>query len=302
MLVAIAVAAIVCLPHGLWLLDNFHDATAGTINAMREDATGNPIADRWSGFGELVVSILDTSFAPIAFYLIVFRKKMLTIICAESIWTRVLGRTIVLSLVLVCLIAIIGIGASTISQKWLSPFLMMVPLYLCLKLDAAGEIDRDATSRMAIPVFSLAFGFLAYLTLGTLLAPLTGSYPKDSLPARPFLRQVLAEQTQARPFGYVIVGDLAMAGTARIELPGIPVIFPNLTEIEQADLFNKQADGLIIWQPRRDDRTIPPRIVAFLAEHGILANPAAVRILSVPFIQSGGKITASFAYLALAKH
>ncbi|TWF56944.1 glycosyltransferase family 39 protein [Neorhizobium alkalisoli] len=299
MLVTVAVALVICLPHGLWLIENFRAATVGTINAMRDDATGNPIADRWSGLSDLVVSIIDTSFAPIAFYLVVFRGKMLTIIRAESVWTRVLGRTIIFSLLLVCLIAIIGIGASTMSQKWLSPFLMMMPLYLCLKLDAAGPIDRNATPHMAVPVFLMAFGFIIYLMLSTLLAPFTGSYPKDSLPSRAFLREVVEKQMGGDLPGYIISGDMALAGAARLELRDVPVIMPNLNEIEQEQLYRPEADGLVIWQPKGHDTTIPPWTAAFLSAHGIVAKPDAVRILDVPFIRSRGKATAPFAYLVL---
>lgn len=292
----IAVAALIALPHAIWVFNNFRAATAETVEALRDDATGNFLMDRLNGLLELSTAVIDGSFVLVLFLLIAFGREMFDSLKAGTLWTRVTGRMFLLCLFAICLV-IFGLGATEMSQKWLSPFLLILPLYFCLKLEAAGAfLRRLGVARLALPVFALAFGFLTYLTAGNLLAPVIGKYQKDSLPSVPFVRQVLAE-SDSRP-EFIVADNMALAGSARIVAPRTPVL---LTAFDEADdLPLGAARGLLLW-PDTKDASLPTGMSNYLARQGI--DPAVVTSMTmdVPYAFSRGEKVERFHYAWIAR-
>jgi 4-amino-4-deoxy-L-arabinose transferase-like glycosyltransferase len=290
---ALAVTAAICLPHGLWLLGNLTEATDGTIRAMREDASGNPLLDRLSGLGTLAVAILAGTLPVLAFFLIAFRRPpLIEARTATSQWSRVIGRMLLLCLVAVGLIGL-GFGATTISEKWLSPFLVLLPLYLCLKLDAAGADSSRSVARMLFPVAALALGFIGYMALGNVIGPRLGQYNKENLPSGPFLREVLAERAGTNP-AYVIAADPFLAASARIELPGARILWPSFGQTPLLDATERGLLGLIVW--RVDGNEMPDGLSAYLQANGLEAERLAPATRAVPYLFSGGRDTVSFGF------
>ncbi len=289
---ALAVTAALCLPHGLWLLGNLTEATDGTIKAMREDASGNPILDRLSGLGTLAVAILSGTLPVLAFFLIAFRRSLVEARTAASEWTRVIGRMLLLCLVAVGLIGL-GFGATTISEKWLSPFLILLPLYLCLKLGSAGADSSRSVARMLFPVAALALGFIAYMALGNVIGPRLGQYNKENLPSGPFLREVLAERADTNP-AYVIAADPFLGGSARIELPSARILWPRFGQTPLLDTMERGQVGLIVW--RENGNGMPDGLSAYLQENGIDAERLATATKAVPYLFSGGRDTVTFGF------
>jgi 4-amino-4-deoxy-L-arabinose transferase-like glycosyltransferase len=296
----IAVAAVICLPHALWVLQNLQAATVGTINSMRDDATGNPVLDRLSGLFMLVTSTLDSVLPIAAFCVIAFRRDLLTSWRAQSLWTRVIGRALLLCLILVGLIGI-GLGATTISQKWLSPFVMLLPLYLCLKLDVAGGDLRGGTARLAWPVSILAFGFVAYLVIGNMLSPTLGRTAKENLPTAAAVRAALAELGHPSP-AFVIAGDSAMAAGARLSAPAARVILTSFNEGPAPDPALWDRPGLVIWKSGPGDFAMPEGLRAYVDAQALPGILLDIRQITVPYPYSGGELSATFGYAWLNRH
>jgi 4-amino-4-deoxy-L-arabinose transferase-like glycosyltransferase len=293
MIATIVIAAAICLPHALWVLDNFRTATAGTVNALRDDATGSFVGDRLNGLVELAASVMDGAFVLILFLLIAFRRELIACWSVGTLWTRVVGRMFLLSLVVIAFV-LLAMGATEMSQKWLSPFLLLLPLYLCLKLEAAGAFARRrGVAVLALPVFVLAFGFLVYLLAGNVLGPLIGKHPKDSLPTGAFMRQVLAERGPAEQPAFIIGGSRALVGSARIAAPRTPVLSPAF--IQDLPLPGGQARGLIVW-PGSDGPVLPPSIATYLAGLGIDPLTVERRAMDVPYDFSRGEKSETFNY------
>ncbi|RWX76147.1 glycosyltransferase [Neorhizobium lilium] len=297
---ALAIAAIICLPHALWVIQNLQAATVGTINSMRNDATGDPLFDRLNGLVMLVASTLDSLVPLLAFALIGFRRDLLKSWPASSMWTRVIGRAFLLCILLVGLIGI-GLGATTISQKWLSPFVMLLPLYLCLKLDAAGADTRRGTARFALPVFILAFGFILYLVVGNIVSPSLGRTAKENLPAADAVRQALAEPGHTEP-AFVIAGDLAMAAGARLAAPQARVVLPSFPEGPLPDPASWARTGLAIWRSDAATTALPEDLKIFLDAQGGKSAALDIRTLEVPYPYSGGQMKARFGYAWIDGH
>jgi len=290
-LATIAVTAVMCLPHGLWVLGNLNAATSSTIEAMRSDASGSAVLDRLEGIGMLLMSALTGALPPLLFFLFAFRRDLMDAWKAQNLWTRLTGRMFLLSLLLVGLIGV-GLGATNISEKWLSPFLLILPLYLCLKLDAAGAEARPAIPRLFFPVAVLAVGFLMYIALGNLAAPYLGRYEKENLPSSAFIRNVLAERGDRPLPAFIATSNTVLAASARMELPDVPVIIPNFAE----EAKPQKQHGLVVWQIRRGDVSMPAELVSTLEGMGVTASDLKPATLAVPYLFSGGKDKALFGY------
>ena len=291
---ALLLVAVICLPHGIWVLGNLTEATAGTIHAMRENASGNPLLDRLSGLGTLAVAILTGSLPVLAFFLIAFRRPLLDTWRAGNQWTRVIGRAILLCLVAVGLIGL-GFGATTISEKWLSPFLILLPLYLCLKLEAAGADTEKAIPRLLFPVAALALGFIVYIAMGNLAAPYMGKYEKENFPGRPFVAQIVAEHGGGKP-AYAIAGDPYLAASLRLELPDAYVLQPSFEQAPPPDTATRAGLGLIVWRISDVGTATPAGLVDYLKAAGVTGTVSAPAAKTVPYLFSGGRAGVAFGY------
>jgi len=289
MVPALAVVAVICLPHGLWVLGNLGEATAGTIKAMREDASGNPVLDRLSGIGTLFVAILTGGLPVLAFFLIAFRRSLTDAWRATNQWTRVIGRALLLSLIAVGLIGL-GFGATTISEKWLSPFLVLLPLYLCLKLEAAKADTSRGIPRLLFPVAILALGFVAYIALGNVVGPLFGNYTKENLPSGPFIEQIASEHPGPR-LAYVITDDPYLAASARLELPQARVLLPSFGQTPPLGEAERRQPGLIVWRDSALAALNP-----YLQANGVATEGLAPATKPVPYLFSGGRASVTFGY------
>lgn len=292
---ALLIVAVICLPHGLWVLGNLTEATAGTIKAMREDASGNPLLDRVSGIGTLVVAILTGSLPVLAFFLIAFGRPLLGARRATNQWTRVVGRTIVLCLIGVGLIGL-GFGATNISEKWLSPFLVLLPLYLCLKLEAAGAETGESIPRLLFPVAALALGFIVYIAIGNLAAPYMGRYEKENFPGRPFVKQVMAEHAGSRP-AYALALDPHLAASLRMELPRARIVLPTFEQgLPPADFVRGEL-GLVAWRTVSGNAAMPEALAAYLKANGIETEGLVPATKTVPYLFSSGRESVMFGYV-----
>ncbi|MFB9951289.1 glycosyltransferase family 39 protein [Rhizobium puerariae] len=291
---ALLVVVVICLPHGLWVLGNLTEATAGTIKAMREDASGNAVVDRLSGLGTLATATLAGTLPVLAFFLIAFRRPLVDTWRATSLWTRVIGRTILLCLVAVGMIGL-GFGATTISEKWLSPFLVLLPLYLCLKLDAAGVDTGRSIPRMLFPVSALALGFIAYMALGNVIGPHFGQYTKENLPSGPFIEEIMTEAKGGKP-AYVIAADPFLAASARLQMPDARVLLPSFGQTPLLNQSERNRPGLVIWRTDPGSALPPGGLEPYLQENGIAPERLIPTTRTVPYLFSGGRDGVTFGY------
>ncbi len=297
---AIAVAAVICLPHALWVLNNLQAATVGTINSMRDDATGDPLIDRLNGIVMLIASTLDSVVPILAIAFIGFRRDLAKTWAMGSLWTRVIGRAFLLCLALVGVIGIV-LGATTISQKWLSPFVMLLPLYLCLKLDLSPVDKPHATARLVWPILALTFGFIVYLVVGNVVSPLLGRTAKENLPTAEAVRRVLREPDHPQP-AFIIAGDTAMAAGARLAAPDAQVVLPSFTEGPAPAPSTWTSPGLVIWKSEEPAAVLPETLRIFLDAQRTTDGTMEVKTLSVPYPYSRGRSQAFFGYAWINRH
>ncbi|MDO1581604.1 ArnT family glycosyltransferase [Rhizobium oryzicola] len=290
---AVIVALVICLPHLLWALTHFETATEGTIHAMREGASGHAASDAVRGLLSIATSTLDIIVPVAGLFLFGFWRDCRTILRAQSRWTHMVGLTLVICLLIVALIGV-ALGASSIREKWLSPFLLLLPLYLSLKVDAARISPQEAIGRMAPPVFVVIVGFIVYLAIGNAVAPLIGKYGKEHIPYDQFLNTVIQERG-VKP-AYVVTDEQMLAGNSRLELQDVPIVYTDFQAPLPLARLAISGPGLVIWPIETGEVGIPEDIRALFAKNGISVNDTAPAILDVPYLFSGGKAFDHFGY------
>ncbi len=295
----VVIALVICLPHAVWIIEHFKAATSGTIAEMREDASHNGVFDRLRGLVMIVTSTLDGGLPLVAFFLFAFRRDLLASLRAQNPAARVLILTFGFSLLIIAIIAV-SLRATTITQKWLSPFLLLLPLYFCVKLDTARKDGLVGFLRLTIPAFIMAYGFLIYIATASLLGPSLGSRPKDSFPSIPFVRTVLAESGAQRPLHFILAESRVLAGSARIIAPETPVLTPSFSEEPEIDPALTKQGGLVLWEGKGD--AIPPRLREALDDAGLSAEALTPTTLNIPYVHSRDGRTAAFSYAWVAPH
>ncbi|MCK8781732.1 glycosyltransferase family 39 protein [Rhizobium sp. NTR19] len=291
---AVAVAALICLPHLFWVLGNLNEATSGTIAAMREDASGDAVNDRITGLLAMLGALAGGGLPVLGFFLIAFRTALPKAWRATSPWTRIIGRTILICLILVALVAL-GFGASNISEKWLSPFLLLVPLYLCLKIEAAGADATASVERFVLPVSVLALGGIIYLAIGVVIGPMFGKYAKENWPSTPFIHEVIERHGGDMP-AYVIATDPYLAGSARTEIPEAKVIFTGFKQVQTITEDELRGGGLVVWPLDGDATQTPAYLGPFLQQYGIKPEVLVPSTLAVPYRYSWRDDRVGFGY------
>ncbi|TNM65601.1 ArnT family glycosyltransferase [Aliirhizobium smilacinae] len=294
LITTIVIAGLICLPHALWFFGNIDAATEGTIDEMRDDPTGHFLVDRLDGIATLIGAAIKGALPLVIFMAIAFGRELWASRQTETIWTRVTGRMFLLCLLIVGLISF-GLGATTISQKWLSPFLLILPVYLCLKIEAAGGFVRrpNGVAVLALPASLLAFGFLLYLMAGNVLAPLHGRYQKDSFPSMPFVRQVLAEAEKDNRPDVIVADGMTLAAGARITAPDIPTALPGFRR--SSVFIAPQGRMLVIWNGAGGPE-LPHKLGEFLRSNGIDTAALVAKTTEVAYPFTGGRDTERFNY------
>ena len=292
---AMLMALVIALPHLVWALMNIELATAGTVEAMREGASGDVARDGIRGLISILLSMMKGAAPVFAIFAIVFFRDIGAILKASSRWSRVIGWMIVICLLLVALIGV-GFGASNIRQKWLSPFQMLLPLYLTLKIAAAGIETRQSVARMGVPVMAIVTLSVLYFAAANVIAPYLGRYSKEHTPYQPMLERVVGQRDE-RP-AFILTDDLMMAGNARLEYTTVPVLMPQLQPIALADVM-RRGPGLIVWPLRDDGDGLSNALKNMLSENGIGPEALNVSYIDVPYNFAQDGDTMRFGYLWL---
>jgi 4-amino-4-deoxy-L-arabinose transferase-like glycosyltransferase len=246
-LLTLAIAGLVFLPHALWMVTNMDRVLTTTVHTMSEQGAGGKLSD--IGFG--LIELLKTGVAIIApttvVFLLIFRGSFLRGLRARSEWSDFVGR-ILLSTIVILLALILVVTLTEFRDRWLLPFLFLLPAYFCLKLDAAGrQSQADVTRFLYVPIVMMV-ALPLVLGGGILFARFFHSYEHLNTPYATFVnRIVVAEGKQPSA---VVTTTWHKAGNMRVNMPHTSVIS---TEYPASDL-SLQSIGkgpvLLVWNER----------------------------------------------------
>ncbi|MDH4390537.1 MAG: glycosyltransferase family 39 protein [Aquabacterium sp.] len=218
LLVPLVVVAVL-LPHGLWLLDHWADATGGTLAKMGA-GTSNPLG--WAEGVGLGLASLGQALLGFSALLVV----VLALVCGRALWAglrqppagpagtvhRLLRRLVLLTLALLVLMVLAG-ASTTFRDRWLQPFLFMLPLLL---LGALPQPGAAVLRRLGLAMALMA-------TLVTVLLGLRvwhhgqGDDPDElNMPVRAFAQALAVQGLGA---ARLVADDAVLGGGLRLHLP-----------------------------------------------------------------------------------
>lgn len=260
-LLTIGIAALVALPHAIWFVQNIGNATAGTIAKMTGDAPANMLERDLQGLSSVSKAALGVAAVAFILFAVAFGDKLFTALRAGNEWTRLIERTwLIAFLALVCLI--LFAGATDIRDRWLVPLVIPLPLYLCLKLEAAGVDSRRPAGKFLVIAVAIMAIIPSILALRIVTAGWVGEYQKLNVPYGPMVEQLVREKP-----GVIVAGDTQLAGTMRLHAAGIPVMTPNSPQFTPAVPQGRPI--LVVWRygNRADTEgpaTMPDSLAAFI--------------------------------------
>ncbi|WP_075635452.1 glycosyltransferase family 39 protein [Rhizobium rhizosphaerae] len=247
-LVAAAFAVLVFLPHGLWLWQNSGIAAAETLGKLEDDgAPVSMLADLAGGVLSLAGATLGfTGLTLLVFALAAGKADGASALRAQSLPTRLIGR-MMLVFIAILLITTLATDADSFKERWLSPVLIFLPLYLCLKAEAAGLNGRRLLARILPVALVIAVLVPSILLLRVTAAGWTGKYNKQNVPYAA-LSRLIAEAVPEAPGAVILSADRQLAGNLRLNFPAAAVVTPDYERFERAAFDTANRPVLVVWR------------------------------------------------------
>ncbi|GCA48976.1 dolichyl-phosphate-mannose-protein mannosyltransferase [Sinorhizobium sp. KGO-5] len=293
---AIAVATLIVLPHAYWMLQNFGFASGGTLNEMREREAEGFLLQAFYGVYSLGSAVIGGSLVPLLVFGLVFRGKFRAIWQAESQWSRIIGRMLALCLIAVLLV-VLGVAATHVREKWLVLFLVLIPLYLCLKFEAANIDLTDSLRRFFLLVLVIVLGALVLVSARAVVRPWFGDYSRLNIPYAALAEAVA--QAEGQP-ALILANDKQIAGNLRMQFSGAQVTMPSPSNALPVDMSKRPL--LAVWHDdAQPEAPVPDLLRNALSALGIPDAAAAPRHLALPYLYGTGEDRYSFSYIWVAE-
>ena len=250
--VTAVVALAITLPHALWFLGNIQAATDRTMGKLIRETDTSYFLRVVDGVTTLAISTIGFSIVTIVIFALAFGRNWREILRASSRWTRFFERLLAL-LYLFLLVVILAGGVDSIRDRYLTPYLLILPLYLCLKLDAADPEVRRGFKTFVETTAGIMIIVPIILVLRITTAGWTGQYSYLNIPIENFGNFLAADV--GRPA--VIVSDnLPLLGNMRVQFPQTPAVLPGYADFRPAVGPSAEHPVVVTWMQWRD-RELP---------------------------------------------
>lgn len=278
MILTVVIAGAIVAPHAVWFIGHVSEATELTVLKLARNAGDNP--GPLTGLLALLEAVAAITLPTLAVFALAFGRSLFRAWPFESAWTRLLGRILVISTLLLLLLVLSG-GATYIRHRWLVPLFFLLPLYLCAKLEAAGERPVGANRRFGAVVLAIMILVPTLIFVRPFLGTL-GHYSKQNIPYAQAVTDILASNEKTPSI--ILAADQQLAGNIRLNTDDIPVMVRGYEWLEQP--FDRTAPVLAVW--RRDDGRPAPKMPndfqAWIeAMTGSAAKDVEVRDIAVPY-------------------
>lgn len=298
-LVTAAVALVIVAPHALWLVQNFEIASHDTVTKLESGGQDGVLLQIARGLSQLPLTILAYCALTVVIFASIARGRFWPALRAGNPKTRLVEVMFgVLLVFLLCLVFFMG--TAELKTRWISPVLFILPLYICMKLDAYGMDDRDFLKRFVPVVLLLMVLIPASLVLRIVAAGPMNAHPKLTVPYEQFVEDVVKKP--AITPALVIAGDAFLAGNIRMQLADTPV------DTETYPLYSPPFDWsatkpiLLVWRANGDDGTkVPPEVESRLKLRIGMLPPLQPQTLALPYLYGSGGDLFRFGYAWVIK-
>ena len=281
-LVTAAVALAIVLPHAFWLFQNFEIASHDTVGKLAADAEGGTLAQIARGLGELPVTLLSFCALSVVVFASTFRTGFWPSMRAGNARTRLI-ETMFLILLVFLLFMVLFMGTAQMKVRWVSPVLFLLPMYLCMKIDASGAPIGNFLRRLMPVILMLMILIPASLFLRITAAGVMNSHPKLTVPYQAFIEETVKKPAVAPAL--VIAEDAFMAGNIRMQLPHTPVDTETYRLYSPPFSWSKDSPILLVWRhDGNDGPRVPARLVGRLKQRVGVLPPLQPQTIALPFI------------------
>ncbi|MGC4025184.1 MAG: glycosyltransferase family 39 protein [Mesorhizobium sp.] len=243
--ISMVMAALVVAPHGWWFINNWTRATTRTVGKLTLDASSSWIIQMGQGLSSLAEALLGTAAPCVLLFLLVFGRDLPASWRAHNKWTRLLERMF-LGLVVALLLMVLFAGVSNVKSRWLIPFSFLLPLYLCLKLEASGAHIAQAPRRMAAIALAIMIAIPATLYVRNTSIGALEHYGKQHVPYGAAVQEILASGDA--PPALIVTPDSYLPGNIRLHAPDIPVVAPSYPPSLAEYPFDANHPWLAVWR------------------------------------------------------
>lgn len=289
MLIALGVAALVFLPHGLWMLTVGRDygATLAELGAVgaRQSYLGNVAA----GLGSLVKAsaLFLAPFWIVA--LVLFWPVLRRPAPPARPWLRVLPIALAIGLVLLALTVLIA-EVTYFKDRRMHALLLIAPLLLFLWLDHRA-IEPWRLRWLAAAVGAVVSIVFVILLGQALLEPYFCRRCWLHMPL-PALEQAMRQSGFER--GTIVADEEHVGGNLRLAFPAARVLSPAYPSL---DLPPPGAGAcLLAWHARFAGDAVPARLLDFLGQRFQLTPSGTPVVLDLPMMRRADRLD-RFAYL-----
>ncbi|MFB2553315.1 glycosyltransferase family 39 protein [Ensifer soli] len=246
-LLTVVVALLIVAPHALWFSDHVDIATGRTIGKMTRNAVDDPVRRALGGLLSLAMAVVAFSVPTIAAFWIGFGRSFLRSLRLSDPWTRMIGRMFLVILAAIAMMVLFG-GVSNIKDRWLVPYLFLLPLYFSLKLALLADPVEGGSRRFARLVAVVMVGVPLALALRPPVQGLLGTYGKMNVAYGPAIAAILS--TEPRRPSLIVTDDQQMAGNLRLQAPDVPVVIPGYEHFLADEAPDPARPVLIVWRQR----------------------------------------------------
>jgi len=274
-LLTAVIALAIILPHALWLAQHLDLATSGTISKMVDAHASHGVLRVLRALASLVLACLAFGALAVLVLALPQRAMIRPAWATGDRWSRLLGRIMLFSLAGVVVVILVS-GTTKITERWLDPYLLPLPLYLLLKFQQAGA-DLDRLLRRLAPLF-VAIMVIALLPTAakTWSAGLTGAYGRINMPFDVAATRLAAERKPV----LIVARGMHLAGNMRLQFPQVPVV--DMEDLTEGAAPPPGAAGpvLVVWVPP-EQNTAGPDLPAVGQRLG--RSPSATGLLELPY-------------------
>lgn len=249
------VAGLVVSPHAWWFLNNWDHATGRTVGKLTQDAATNWFLQVAQGLASLTEALASMAVPAVLLFIVVFGRALSEALRAESRWTRLIERMF-LGLVAALVLMILLAGVSNVKSRWLIPFFFLLPLYVCLKIEASGLVNRQAPQRMAAIAIIIMIAIPAALYARSTSIGALEHYGKQHVPYGAAVQQILG--TSPIPPALIVTDESYLPGNIRLHAPEIAAVSQNYPPSLEDYQFGAQHPWLAVW--RKPDGAPDPEI------------------------------------------
>ena len=261
---AVAIAGLIFLPHGLWIVHNFDLASDRTLGMMEKGAKSSALANAMRGILKFLQQIVAIAAPTVIVYLLVFGRIFIKGLRLKNERTRFFDILFIV-IALLLLVLIVGMQMATIRDRWLLPYLFLLPIYFCLKMEATGARGEDFLRRFIFIPLAMMLIVPSLLLARVSFPNLFRYYEAYNIPYETFLSGALSAEGH-RP-GLVLTDDWKPAGNLRLQLPDVPVMSTFFYNLVVPYAWSADHPVLLVWLPEQGDNTVPEELKAWIGQH-----------------------------------